>query len=78
MIMSELTNNNSNRKRPILYARKEDCCGCFACVAICPCDAISVIQDQEGFNYPFVDGSQCINCGMCIKICPLKETKETE
>ena len=37
---------------PILYKRKEECCGCTACHAICPKDAISMVEDEEGFEYP--------------------------
>lgn len=28
------------RELPVLYKRKEECCGCTACYAICPKDAI--------------------------------------
>lgn len=27
-------------------------------------------QDEEGFFYPKVDSSTCINCGLCEKVCP--------
>ena len=37
---------------PILYSRKEECCGCTACYAICPKEAISMVEDEEGFEYP--------------------------
>ena len=29
-----------------------------------------MIQDEEGFFYPFVDTSKCIDCKLCEKICP--------
>lgn len=32
---------------PVLYKRKEECCGCTACYAICPKEAISMIEDEE-------------------------------
>ena len=28
---------------------KEDCCGCTACMSICPNDAITMVADEEGF-----------------------------
>lgn len=63
---------------PILYERKEDCCGCTACYAICPMDAISMVEDEEGFLYPSVDAEKCIQCYQCIKACPIKAAKENK
>ena len=40
------------REIPVLYKRKEECCGCTACYAICPKEAISMVEDEEGFEYP--------------------------
>lgn len=57
---------------PQLYRRKEECCGCSACCAICPKDAISMIEDEEGFEYPNIDENKCIQCFMCLKVCPFK------
>lgn len=31
-----------------LYLKKEDCCGCGACVDICPVHAIRMNRDEEG------------------------------
>lgn len=35
------------REIPVLYKRKEECCGCTACYAICPKEAISMVEDKE-------------------------------
>lgn len=51
--------------------RPEDCCGCTACEAVCPVDCISMPKDSDGFSYPHVDKTQCIDCGLCIKACPV-------
>lgn len=48
---------------------KKLCCGCNACVQRCPKQCISVQKDEEGFLYPIVDLSICIDCGLCEKVC---------
>ena len=64
---------NENKKIiSILYIKKEDCCGCTACYAICPKKAISMVEDEEGFEYPQIDKSKCVCCCHCIRICPTK------
>ena len=50
---------------------KQDCCGCAACVQRCPKHCISMVEDEEGFLYPVVDGAVCIDCGLCEKVCPM-------
>ena len=51
--------------------RKEECCGCHGCINICPKQCISMEIDDEGFWYPNVDKSKCINCDLCIKVCQI-------
>lgn len=63
------------RKIPILYSRKEECCGCTACYAICPKDAIIMVEDEEGFEYPQVNVERCVRCYMCLKVCPIKAAR---
>lgn len=48
------------------------CSGCTACFAICPKDAITMQADLEGFKYPVIDKSKCIDCGLCCKVCSLE------
>ena len=60
------------RDFPILYNRKEECCGCTACLSICSQNAINMVADEEGFEYPQVDKKKCVKCYQCIKVCPLK------
>ena len=64
------------REIPALYERKEDCCGCTACVAVCPREAIQMTEDEEGFLYPTINGELCVGCGQCLRVCPIKRTKE--
>lgn len=47
------------------------CCGCTACVQKCSKQCISLIEDNEGFLYPIVDVSTCVDCGICEKVCPI-------
>lgn len=60
---------------PVLFERKEECCGCTACCAVCPHSAISMEEDEEGFAYPRIDGTKCVGCGQCRKVCPIKAAK---
>lgn len=55
----------------INITRKEDCVGCNACVQRCPKQCISMNEDEQGFIYPKVDVSKCIECGLCEKVCPV-------
>ena len=50
---------------------KQDCCGCSACAQRCPKKCISMIEDEEGFLYPQVDTSKCVDCHLCEKVCPV-------
>lgn len=50
---------------------KRDCCGCSACVQVCPKQCISMSSDNEGFLYPKVDNSICVDCGLCEIVCPI-------
>lgn len=54
----------------IAIHKKADCCGCNACIQICPKSCISRFNDDEGFWYPIVDKETCVNCGLCEKVCP--------
>ncbi len=63
-----------NISLPVLYERKEECCGCAACYAICPTSSISMISDDEGFDYPVIDDNKCVRCYKCLTVCPIKES----
>jgi len=53
----------------LIYEKKEDCCGCTACMNICPKQAITMIADDEGFLYPSINQELCIECDLCKKVC---------
>lgn len=56
---------------------KEDCCGCSACAQRCPKQCIKMLEDEEGFLYPKVDETKCINCHLCEKVCPVANQAES-
>lgn len=49
---------------------KSRCTGCSACAACCPNNAITIIENREGFLEPNVNNN-CNNCGLCSQICPV-------
>lgn len=57
---------------PTLFDALSQCCGCTACMMICPQDAIAVQPDSEGFDYPMIDASLCIGCQLCVRVCPMR------
>ena len=60
----------------IEVTEKQNCCGCTACVAVCPKNCIEMKEDMEGFLYPEVDQSSCIHCNACDRVCPILNVKE--
>ena len=55
----------------IAIKEKHNCCGCSACVQVCPKQCIRMYADNEGFLYPQVNSTICIDCGLCEKVCPV-------
>ena len=51
---------------------KSSCFGCEACVQACPCNALKMTEDDEGFRYPLLDEATCIHCGRCHTVCPVE------
>lgn len=51
--------------------KKVKCTGCGACAAVCPKQCIVMIENEEGFKYPFVNTNSCISCNKCINSCPI-------
>lgn len=53
----------------VLFDDKKDCCGCGACMNVCPKNAIRMAEDEVGFVYPEIDQNLCVGCGVCKKAC---------
>ena len=52
-----------------IFINKEDCCGCSACMNICPKNAIKMVEDEKGFIYPHINEYMCVDCGLCKRAC---------
>lgn len=46
------------------------CTGCSACFNGCAFGAIQMKEGKDGFIYPSIDESKCVDCGKCTRICP--------
>ena len=62
----------------IRISEKESCCGCSACMNICPKKCISMEADSEGFLYPKVDEKRCVDLRCCRIVCPVQNTVANE
>ncbi len=51
---------------------KTECFGCENCVQVCGKKALSMVEDEEGFRYPVINESLCVNCSLCRKVCPFE------
>lgn len=48
-----------------------NCTGCMSCYNKCPVSAITMAEDEEGFQRPLIDENICIECGACQNVCPV-------
>lgn len=58
-----------------LYAEKDSCCGCAACMNACPKGAITMEPDEYGFLYPKVNEKFCEECGLCKSVCAFQNNE---
>jgi ferredoxin len=56
------------RSRPNTTAvvERELCCYCGACVAVCPPQAILLLDAHLQ-----IDDEACTSCGRCVRVCPV-------
>ena len=69
--------NESNNKNSDVFPLTRTCCGCGACMSICPTNSVRIIKNSYGFMEATCDTSTCINCEACKTVCPMcyKEDK---
>ena len=60
----------------VLFENKKDCCGCGACMNVCPKSAITMEEDECGFVYPKINTELCVECGACKKVCGYQNIPE--
>ena len=46
------------------------CIGCGRCVEVCPFEAISIIEGEDGRYISHVNEAICKGCGTCASVCP--------
>ena len=47
----------------------DKCTACGACVQKCPKRCISLKPNKDGFLYPNVDITGCVNCNITVNFC---------
>jgi coenzyme F420-reducing hydrogenase beta subunit len=57
--------------KAVIENQYNDCVGCNTCVQICPKSCITMQTNDEGFWYPYIDETLCVNCGLCKERCPV-------
>lgn len=60
----------------IVLTNENQCCGCAACVAVCPQHCIEMRVGSLGHLFPHIDTERCVSCGLCDKICPMNTKVE--
>lgn len=58
-----------------LFASKYKCCGCSACLNVCPKNAITLQVDECGYGYPYINSDLCVSCGLCKNVCQFSKTE---
>lgn len=57
-------------------ADQKSCTGCTACASVCPNGCIHMMPDPNGFCYPVITSSSCVQCGLCEQVCPVLTASE--
>lgn len=71
----EIQNNENTKER--YFCSDDRCYGCTACSAICPVNAIEMVENGEGFMIPNRDTNKCVDCHKCNEVCPVYNKHHT-
>jgi ferredoxin len=55
-----------NPGKAYLEADTTQCTGCGECTAVCPVDAVRIINGKA-----VIDPAKCVICGKCTEACPV-------
>lgn len=61
---------NGSPKKNNIRKTHSLCCGCGACINVCPTHAIVMEMASDGFKKAFINDAKCLSCGLCRKTCP--------
>jgi len=56
-----------------IEVERDECTGCESCVAVCPVDAISMVD-----GLALIEQDLCIQCRACVDTCPVEAIKVKE
>ncbi len=62
--------NNMHKSQHKIITQLKSCAGCSACANICPVNAITMTENQDGYYIPSIDETKCVHCGQCDSVCP--------
>ena len=58
--------------------KRDSCIGCSVCASKCPHNAITMVENDEGFIYPKIDLKKCTHCNICRNNCPINKQAQKE
>jgi Fe-S-cluster-containing hydrogenase component 2 len=66
MTPSQATKTNKKKSSKVAAVNGELCGLCEGCSAVCPANAIDVLE-----TFVVVVADTCTGCGTCLKVCPV-------
>lgn len=60
-----------SKRTNIKLSSPDSCTGCGACAQSCVKEAITMVENMEGFLQPRINSKLCVECHKCEKVCPI-------